>query len=209
MLLEAAAIVEHAAAWLLQRRQLDLTREPVRLGAYVRGLGASLGALLPPRDRALADERAGYFAQAGVPAPLAPRIGAMMFLAPALDIGELAERAGRPLERAAQIYYEVGVRFALDEMRAAARRLQVETQWQKLAAEAVIDDMRTLQADLAAQILTAEATGLSTDPVAAWSAAHAAELAPADALARELRASVTPDLALLVVGARQLRQLLG
>jgi glutamate dehydrogenase len=209
MLLEAAAVVEHAAAWLLQRRQLDLTREPVRLGAYVRGLGASLGALLPPRDRALADERAGYFAQAGVPAPLAARIGAMMFLAPALDIGELAERAGRPLERAAQIYYEVGVRFALDEMRAAARRLQVETQWQKLAAEAVIDDMRTLQADLAAQILTAEATGLSTDPVAAWSAAHAAELAPADALARELRASVTPDLALLVVGARQLRQLLG
>jgi glutamate dehydrogenase len=208
MLLEVAAVVERAAAWLLQRHRLDLEREPSRLGVHVRGLAASLTALLPPRDRALAGERAGYFAQAGVPAALAARIAAMAFLAPALDIGELAERAGQRLERAAQIYYEVGVRFALDEMRTAARRLQAETQWQKLAVEAMIDDILTLQADLAARILSAQETASSADPLAAWSAAHAAELAPADGLARELRASITPDLALLVVAARQLRQTL-
>jgi glutamate dehydrogenase len=209
MLLEVAAVVERAAAWLLQRRRIDLESEPARLGPAVGALAGSLTALLPARDKALADDRAGYFAQAGVPAPLAARIGAMMFLAPALDIAELAEHAGQPLGRSAQIYFEVGVRFALDDMRAAARRLPAETQWQKLAVEAMIDDMLTLQADLAARILRGEETASSTDPVSAWSSAHAAELGPADAIARELRASIAPDLALLVVAARQLRQTLG
>jgi glutamate dehydrogenase len=208
MLIEIAAVIERAVAWLLQRRRLDLAAEPMRLAPHVRSLTAGLSELLPPRDNTVADERAHHLLEAGVPEALATRIGAMIFVAPALDIAELAERAGQPLERAARIYYEVGVRFALDEMRAAARRLPAETQWQKLAVDATIEDVLTLQADLAARILAA-GQRISDDPLAAWSATHAAEIAPADALARELRASAAPDLALLVVAARQLRQILG
>ena len=132
----------------------------------------------------------------------------MMFMAPALDIAELAERAAQPLDRAARVYYGVGVRFALDEMRAAARRLPAETQWQRLAVEAIVDDLLALQADLAERILASEEAA-APDPLAAWAAANAAALAPAEALARELRAAAAPDLAMLVVAARQLRQALG
>jgi len=66
----------------------------------------------------------------------------------------------------------------------------------------------TLQADLAARILTSDCAA-KLDPLVAWSAANAAALAPAEALARELRAATTPDLAMLVVASRQLRQGLG
>jgi glutamate dehydrogenase len=208
MLLEIAAIVERAATWLLQRHRHDLAAEPARLAPNVRALTARLCDLLPARDKAIIDERAHHFVESGVPEGLAAKIAAMIFLAPALDIAELAERASQPLDRAARIYYEVGVRFALDEMRAAARRLPTETQWQKLAIEATIDDLLTLQADLASRILgTAEAS--ADDPLAAWSAAHAADLMSAEAFARDLRASAAPDLAMLVVAARQLRQMLG
>ena len=48
------------------------------------------------------------------------------------------------------------MRFALDEMRAAARRLPAETQWQKLAVEATIDDCWRLQADITARVLASE-----------------------------------------------------
>ncbi len=207
MLLEIAAIVERAATWLLQRQRLDLTAEPTRLAPHVRALAATLCDLLPARDKAIVDERTHHFIETGVPEGLAAKIAVMIFLAPALDIAELAERAGQDLDRAAGVYYEVGVGFALDEMRAAARRLPAETQWQKLAVEATIDDLLTLQADLTSQILAA-AKGSSADPFVAWSAAHAADLTPAEALARELRANAGPDLAMLVVAARQLRQLL-
>ncbi|MGH7048516.1 MAG: NAD-glutamate dehydrogenase [Stellaceae bacterium] len=208
MLLEVVAVVEHSAAWLLHRRRLDLASEPGRLAPGVRNLTAALSGLLPVRDKRLASERTERLAEAGVPAALAARIGAMIFLAPALDIAELAEAAAQPLDRAARIYYGCGERFAIDDMRAAAGRLPIETRWQKLAVEATVDDLAALQGDIARRIL-ASAHAYEPDPLAAWAAQHADALSPAEAVALELRASAAPDLALLVVAARQLRQALG
>ncbi len=193
MLLEIATVVEHAAAWLLQRRRLDLAGDVARLAPRVRSLaGDRCRSCCRRATQAIADERAARFAEAGVPAALAARIGAMMFLAPALDIAELAERAAQPIDRAARVYYGVGVRFALDEMRAAARRLPAETQWQKLAVEATDRRSLALQARHQPRAILARSTLTAADPLAAWTAAHAAELAPTDALARELRASRRP-----------------
>jgi glutamate dehydrogenase len=208
MLLEIALVVEHAAVWLLRRRRLEPATDIAGLALGVHDLAGSLADLLPARDASLAAERSLRLREAGVPAPLAARIGAMMFMAPALDIAELAERAAQPLDRAARVYYGAGVRFALDEMRAAARRLPAETQWQRLAVEAIIDDLLALQSDLAQRILSSPQAS-DPDPLAAWAATNATALAPADALAREVRAAALPDLALLVVAARQLRQALG
>ena len=195
MLLEIALVVEHAAAWLLRRRRLDPAADIAGLAAGVRDLAVGLAELLPPRDASLAAERSLRLREAGVPAPLAARIGAMMFMAPALDIADLAGRTAQPLDRAARVYYGAGVRFALDEMRAAARRLPAETQWQRLAVEAIVDDLLALQADFTERILASEEAAAS-DPLAAWAAANATALAPAEALAGEVRAAALPDLAL-------------
>ena len=72
-----------------------------------------------------------------------------------------------------------------------------------------IDDLFALQTDLAARILASSSSTQPEDPIAAWSAAHAAALAPAEPLIRELRVTATPDLAMLVVAGRQLRHALG
>jgi len=208
MLREIIALIEHATGWLLRGRWLDLGREIATLTPSARMLATLLSEVLPKDDAGLVAERSQRFREAGVPDALAERIGALPFLACALDIAALADHAGQPLDRAARIYYEVGTQFALDEMRAAARRLPAETPWQKLAADAMIDDVFTLQADLAARILASDCAA-EPAPLVAWSAANAAALVPAEALARELRAAATPDLAMLVVVSRQLRQALG
>ena len=75
------------------------------------------------------------------------------------------------------------------------------------AVETLIDDFYVLQADLATRVL-ASADG-ADDPLAAWLESHAARLAPAEAIAVELRVATAPDLAMLVVAGRQLRQALG
>ena len=208
MLLEIGGLVEHAAAWLLRRRQLELGREISRLAPGAHGLAASLFELLPAPDRSLFAERSRRLREAGVPEGLAGRIAGLIFLACAYDITELAERAAQPLERAARVYYEAGARFALDEMRAAARRLPSETPWQKLAIEETIEDLFVLQADIAARIMASEHV-MSADPLAAWAAARAPALAQAEAIVRELRTATNPDLAMLVVADRRLRQSLG
>ncbi len=208
MLIAVAGLVEHAAAWLLRARRLDLGREIAALGPSARGLAARLGELLPVRDRDLLAERARRWREAGAPEDIAARVGGAGFLAFALEIADLAARSGRPLDLAARVYWGVGAQFALDELRAAARRLPADTSWQKLAVEATVDDVDALQADLASRILAGDSAA-APDPVAAWSAGAAAGLAPVEALARELRAAATPDLAMLVVAGRRLRHALG
>ena len=208
MLLEITGLIEHASAWLLRSRRLDFRSELARLGPPARSLAASLSELLPSRDGGLVTERAQRFRKAGVPEALAERIAQLPFLACALDIGELAERSAQQLDCTARIYYGVGTQFALDEMRVAARRLPAESQWQKLAIEAMIDDLFALQADLGARILASDCAA-KPDPLAAWSEANGALFAPVEALARELRAASTPDLAMLVVASRQLQHALG
>jgi glutamate dehydrogenase len=208
MLLEIAELIERTAAWLLYRKRLALGPEIGRFVPSVRSLAASLLDLLPPSDRNIVSERSLRLTEAGVPEALATRIGGTMFLAAALDIADLAERSGQELDRAARVYYGVGAQFALDEMRVAARRLRAETPWQKQAVEATIDDLFALQTDLAARIL-ASSSSAQPDPIATWSAAHTAALAPAEPLIRELRVTASPDLAMLVVAGRQLRHALG
>jgi glutamate dehydrogenase len=211
MLLDIAGLVEHAAAWLLRRGRLDIGGDVARLRPSAETLTQALPPLLPATERAILDQRIARLAAAGVPQSLAERVGSVPFLTSALEVSDLAEHAQQPLTQAARIYYGVGARFALDEMRAAARRLPAETAWQKQAVETVIDDVYALQSDLAARVLETSngARGNGADPVAAWAAARAATLAPVEALAADLRTAAAPDLAMLVVASRQLRQALG
>ncbi len=210
MLLDIAGVVEHAAAWLLRAGRLDMAADAARFAPAVRGLAAHLAELLPAGERALLDARQARFAAAGVPPSQAARVAGIVFLTTAFEIGDMATRAACPVERAGRTFYGVGARFALDELRAAARRLPVDTTWQKAAVETLIDDFYAMQAELAERILKAAdgAPPGADDPIAAWAATRAAALAPAEALAAELRAAPNPDLAMLVVAGRQLRQAL-
>jgi glutamate dehydrogenase len=207
MLLDVAELVAHAAGWLLRDNRVDIGVEPVRFAPAVGRLSDIVARLLPPAEQALLQARTARFAAAGVPAPLAQRIGQIIFLTTALDVANLAERTDQPIERAARTFYGVGARFVLDDLRAAGRRLPAETSLQKAAADALIDDFYGLQADLADSVLRSAAA--AADPLAAWSKTHSAALAAAEAIAAELQAAKTPDLALLVVAARQLRQASG
>jgi glutamate dehydrogenase len=211
MLLDIGEIVEHGALWLLRAGRLGITDETRRFTPAIERLSASIADLLPPDERAVYDLRVAKLTDSGVPAAVAERVGGIVFLTTAFEIGDLAERTGEPaapqsIDRAARGFYGVGTRFALDGLRDAARRLPAETPWQKAAVDTLIDDFYALQVDLAERVLKA-ADG-AEDPVAAWADGHAAELAPAEAVAAELRTAPSPDLAMLVVAGRQLRQVL-
>jgi NAD-specific glutamate dehydrogenase len=85
--------------------------------------------------------------------------------------------------------------------------LRADTAWQKQAIDTVIDDLFALQAEFSERALQ-DGAG-EADPLAAWADNRGAALAPAEASVAELRAASAPDLAMLVVAGRQLRQALG
>ncbi|HVH78525.1 MAG TPA: NAD-glutamate dehydrogenase, partial [Stellaceae bacterium] len=206
MLLDIAEVTEHAATWLLRAGRTDFA-EIGRLTPVVEHLTSSVSELLPEDERVLLDRRGADLRDAGVPQPIAEHAGGIVFLITAFEIADLVERSGQAIDRAARTFYGVGARFAFDGLRDAARRLPAETSWQKAAVETLIDDFYALQADIAERVLkTADG---AEDPVAAWTTGHAAQVAATDVIATELHASSSPDLAMLVVAGRQLRQALG
>jgi len=116
----------------------------------------------------------------------------------------LAEESHRDLIETGRTYFAVGARLALDRLRTAAENLRPDSNWQKMAIGALIDDFFQHQTELTRKVLGQSA---GPTPLAGWLASHAAEIAPLDAVLAEIRAAPAIDLAMLTVANRQFRAL--
>ena len=207
MLTEINRLLEEATAWVLARlpAALEVGAAIAALAPGLAALAAALPALLPAaqaetmagRDRALQEH--------GVPADTAARMAAAPAMAAAAEIVTLAGRHGATVEACGRLYFALDERFQLGWLRQRAGALGQGSHWHKLAALALAEDVRTLQA-----ALTAQAVPLAADPdaaLAAWCAARTAEIGRTDAVLAELRAQPQLDIAMLTVACRRLKTL--
>ena len=116
-----------------------------------------------------------------------------------------------PVERAAQTYFRIGERFGFEWLRRSAGSLPTDTAWNKLAVSAIVDDFYGHQSELTVRVLDGSGKGKAdggTDTViATWSAGREPLVARTEQLLEELKASGTPDLAMLAVANRQLKSM--
>ncbi|HLI22596.1 MAG TPA: NAD-glutamate dehydrogenase [Stellaceae bacterium] len=199
MLKTALRLIERATAWFLGGAKLDIAAQAEAYRPGVALLAEKIATLVARADRALLERNIAAFIAQGAPADLAERVARLDFLTSAVDIVRLAKNAGADLVEAARRFYAVGDRFRLDALRAAARKIAADTQWQKLAVTALIEDLYAHQAGL-----TARALGASGD-FEPWLAAHQRDLDQLGGLVREIEAAQQPDLAMLTVANRALR----
>ena len=201
------------------RRRLAAARQPARYRPRDRAFRAGVCSisrrsspeLLPAGERALLDRARRAARRTPACRSSSPRaIAGVIFLTTGFEVGDLAERtgaAGRPR----------GADFLRGRRpfraRRDARRGAPPAGRDRLSEGGGRDaDRRFLRG--AGRIRGAGAGGRgprrrsASDPLAAWVKDHAGQLAPAEAVAAELRAAAAPDLAMLVVASRQLRQAL-
>ncbi len=195
----ALRLVERVTAWFLMSAKLDIKAQAAFFRPGVAALADHLFDILPETHRVELQRRAAAFAGHGVPEALAQRVARFDFLLSAVDIVRLAKAADREVVEAGQRFFAVGARFKLDALRVAARKLAAETQWQKLAAAALIEDLYAHQADLTGHAISGDGD------FERWISGHAGDLARLDALVREIEAAAQPDLAMLTVATRALR----
>jgi glutamate dehydrogenase len=199
MIRTALRLVERVTAWFLAGSRLDIKAQ---VDAYRHGialLAAHIGEIMPESHQGELARRAAAFAEKGAPPDLARRVARLDFLLSAVDIVRLATTAQRDLLEAGQRFFAIGSHFKLDALRVAARKLFADTQWQKLAVSALIEDLYAHQADLTARAL---ARGGDFQQ---WLDGHARDLGRLDTLVREIEAATQPDLAMLTVANRALR----
>ncbi len=209
MFIEANRLIERGVGWVLAHapRPLDIGRLRAELEPGIAALRAQQDSILPAATAAALAARAEEYRAAGVPDELARRVAGLIVLASANDISLIASRTGRPVETVGRLYFLITARFGLGWLRAAAERLAGGSHWQKLAIDAVIDDLYTRQAELTASVAAQCGELPAEDALTQWIDSRRQAVERADQLLGELKTAGQLDLATLIVASHQYRGL--
>ena len=210
MNLEIMQLIRRATQWFLRGDYADrpLAKAIGEFQPGISKLAGQLEALLPEDLNAYMRERADAYEKDAVPQKLARQIGAIGIYASALDIVRIARSTGRKLEDVARVYFALGSRVGFNWLRGAAEKVVAESEWQKLALGAVVDDLYTQQGNLTVEVLQS-VNGAKPDTVAVdkWIEVKDHATHRIAELLKEFRSVGGADLAMLTVASRELRAL--
>ncbi len=205
---EIMALLRRATQWFLRQGLADKPiREVIaRFQGGVASLVEGAHALANDELAAAIAARAEHYESGGAPDQLARRVGALEAYASAPDIVRIAEAAKRKVEEVARVYFTLGARFGFTWLRAAAEQVTAESEWQKLALAAVVDDLYVQQCQLASQVIgSANGVREAAAAVTQWERAQNHAAARVVDLLRELHSAGGADLAMLTVATREIR----
>jgi glutamate dehydrogenase len=202
MIIEWRRLVTRATTWFLRSRRLEepMERAAEKLLPAVNALRARL------EPETAGSARVATWVQAGVPQPLAQQVAAADRLFSALDIAEVAEAGHTPLDATSEVHFGIGERLGLEKLRQQIDLLPAETHWQGMAKVALADDLADLQRSIALDAVS-RSSGPAGERLSAWEARNPMTFARARRLVAELADTAVPDLAMLSVALRELRNL--
>ncbi|MGH9036413.1 MAG: NAD-glutamate dehydrogenase domain-containing protein [Acidimicrobiia bacterium] len=214
MVLDVRRLADRATRWLLRHRPgaLDVAAGIAEFAPGAAAVADLLPDLLSAADSQALAAAAGSWDEAGVPADLANRIAALRFLSPALDVVDVGQRLGRPVEVVGAVYFALGARLELDWLSARIEVLPRDDRWQTLARAALRDDWAALRATLTAEVLApGGASGASgvEGVVESWIAGHRTAAERFLLVLDDIRGVANPDLSTLSVAVREARALVG
>jgi glutamate dehydrogenase len=209
MVIDAGRLIVRATLWFLRNRAhlADLTRSIERFRAGAERLAALLPEILPATEKTAYAATAARLQKDGVPPELAARCAAFEAMFYALDIVDVAHAVSRDIEPVARLHFALAGELEFPWMRARIGALPAETHWHTLAKAALRDDLASMLRALAAEALRADGATDPASQIAAWKARNAVLYERVRQVLGELRAAETPDLAMLSVAMRELRNL--
>lgn len=127
------------------------------IAAYKPGIDlqrASAWTTMTDQEIARAQARVDRYMQAGAPEDLARDVAVLAPLIAALDVVDLANRRGWPVDAAASVFRAVGARFGLDRLRGAALGFTLKDHWDRLALRRTMEELYEDQRALTEAALT-------------------------------------------------------
>jgi len=203
LLLRVNQLLERVTFWLLRNvdHPMDLGATTAEFAPSVRRLAQNIENVIPPGVQKRANEWTARFKREGAPEPLARQMGHLMLQVSALDIVRTASACKLDVETVAKLYFEISERFGIGWLRLSAEALPVETHWQKLAIDAVIEELYAHQKAITLNVVL-DANG-ADNPLDEWIKKHQADAERAWSLVKELKASEQMDLSMLAVASRR------
>jgi glutamate dehydrogenase len=210
MIIEGGRLIVRGTLWFLRNRRhlADLTRSIGHFQASVKRVAALLPEILPAPELAGFEAAARRLEKEGVPAPLARHAAGFDAMFSALDIVEVADSLRRHIDSVSRIHFALAGELDFPWLRSSIGMLVADTHWQTLAKASLRDDLATSLRALTADALRADAPAAdSAALIAAWKSRNAVLYERFRQILADLRAAGAPDLAMLSVAMRELRNL--
>ncbi|MEV2273941.1 NAD-glutamate dehydrogenase [Nocardiopsis sp. NPDC049922] len=209
LLLETRKLAERSARWLLRHRSFpfDIRSE---IGYFAEAVGEVLPRLpdlVRGRDREAYVERRDRYTALGVPAELAEQVAVMVPAYSTLDLVEIAQRTGRPVEKVAELYFELADRVNLSWWRERIIDLPRDDRWGTMARSSMRDDLYSAHADLTARVLESADTDSTAELLGTWTEQNRDQVERVGMTLSEIQESERFDLATLSVALRSIRSL--
>ncbi|MGW6445584.1 NAD-glutamate dehydrogenase [Lentzea sp. NPDC055074] len=222
MVLETRRLLDRASRWLLSNRP-----QPLAVGSTInrfRGVVEELSPfafeLLQGKELAVVAGKAERYVEQGVPAELARKVAALLYMYGLLDVTEIAELAEREFGPAggagperthretAELYFSLSDHLDIDHMLDSVTSLERGNRWHALARLALRDDFYSSLRAISVDVLRAsDEDDTATEKIAKWEQANASRLARARGALEEINRVHQLDLATLSVAARQVRSM--
>jgi glutamate dehydrogenase len=210
MLLEGRKLTERAVRWLLANRRPPFGIQPT-VDFFADGMAAvaaSVPKLLAGRDVTGFEERRSTLTAKGVPADLADRVSAMVPGYSAFDIVQVARSATRPVEEAAEVYFDLSDRLQISRLRDRITALPRDDRWSTMARGALRDDLYAAHAALAKDVLMVTGSGGTPEQrLLAWARRNESAVIRAGQTLTEIWESDVFTVAMLSVAVRAIRTL--
>ncbi|HEX4885831.1 MAG TPA: NAD-glutamate dehydrogenase [Casimicrobiaceae bacterium] len=211
MLMDVGRLASRGALWFLRSPRLHAPIQGTlaSFAPAAAALAGRIGTLVEGGARDDVEARSAALRAGGVPADLAQRVAALDAMGGVLDIAEVAQGLGREVGDVAEIYFVLGHRLGLDWLARRIGALDGQGHWQALARSALRDDVAGLQRSLTRDVLAHGAGGPARARIEAWEAASSVARGRAARVVDEVKSAAQPDLAMLSVALRELRNLAG
>ncbi len=209
--LEFRRLLDRTSRWFVQNRAgvMDVGAEIDRFRPVIAKWHGRMGELVRGEalERMRAEARA--FAEAGVPADVADLTSGLLYEFSLLDVAELAEDLGRPIDEVAEVYFAVGARYSLDGQLDRIRQLTRNNRWESLARGALRDDLYQAWMQLArAVLLSTSAEASAQERLETWAGANESQVVMAEKMLAEVAELELPDLAAMSVALRVMRNVI-
>ncbi|XRQ11300.1 NAD-glutamate dehydrogenase [Actinomadura welshii] len=210
MLLEARKLTERGARWLLHSRRppFDIRETIDFFAGGAATLRAHVSKLLVGLDLDAFEQRRDGFAERGVPDELAEQCAAFVPAFSTFDLVGIAHGTGRPVEEAAEVYFDLADRLQLSRLRERIIALPRDDKWRSMARSALRDDLYTAHAALTRDVLVTSEPGENPDErMLHWSEKNKPAVQRAQQTLSEIWESDSFDLATLSVALGAIRTL--
>ncbi len=206
--LEFRRLLDRAVRWFIAAYPgtIDIAAAIDRFAGPVRDFAPIVPDVLQGSERRRLDRRAQGLVDTGIPHEVAVRTAVLLDVFSLLDITEIAEATGTPVEDVLRVYYHASERFGIDDMLFRVSLLPREDRWDSLARGALRDDLYAVLDGITRTVLA------TSDPAAdaksrfnQWAKANSDALDRARSGLRAILRLEAPNVAALSVALRTLR----